>query len=214
MSLLMLFMALAPETFLKSRIYVAYMSTIPFTLIMALAMTLVIIAGEIDLSFPSVMATGGFVFSNVLTLTGGFLPAAAAALAAGAFAGAVNGFLVVKIGVPSIIATIGTQFFWRGAVVLASGGLAISLSDFRDTFWQHLLTGRFFSLIPSQALWAVFLAVVLWLVLNRHPYGDNLRFSGDNDAAASAMGIPVGRTKVMLFILMGIVSAFSGMLVC
>ncbi|MCG8617505.1 MAG: ABC transporter permease, partial [Desulfobacterales bacterium] len=68
--------------------------------------------------------------------------------------------------------------------------------------------------IPAQALWAVFLGLVLWLVLNRHPYGDNLRFCGDNDAAASAMGIPVGRTKVMLFILMGMVSAFSGMLVC
>ena len=208
------FVFLAPNTFLSFRIYVAYMSTIPFTAIMALAMTLLIIAGEIDLSFPSIMATGAFIFATLFIKTGSSLLAFFLALVMGAVAGFLNGVLVVKVGVPSIIATIGTQFFWRGITVLASGGLAISMAAFRSTFLHTVLTGRLWGIVPAQAIWAISIAVLLWLVLNCYPLGDNARFVGDNEKAAETMGIPVVRTKLILFSLMGFFSALAGILVC
>lgn len=95
-ALLGLFISLAPATFLSSRIYIAYMSTIPFTAMMALGMTPVIISGEIDLSFPAVMAAGGFIFSSLYLETGSVGIALAAALFAGMTAGLINGLIVVK----------------------------------------------------------------------------------------------------------------------
>lgn len=207
-------MVLAPKTFLSSRIYIAYLSTIPFTAMMALFMTLVIISGEIDLSFPSIMATGGFIFAILFLKTSSPALAILGAILIGGIAGCINGFIVVKIGVPSIIATIGTQFFWRGVTVLISGGLALSLVDFRASLIHHCLTGRLWGVLPSQALWTVLIAVVLWVVLNHYPFGDDLMFVGDNQNAARTMGIEVGKTKIIVFTLMGICSAFTGVLVC
>ncbi len=212
--LLGLFVCLAPVTFLSLRIYVAYMSTIPFTAIMALGMTMVIVSGEIDLSFPAVMAAGGFVFATVYTAAGSFVLSLAAALFIGILAGLINGLIVVKIGVPSIIATIGTQFFWRGAVVLASGGLAKSMAEFRGSLLHTVLSGRILSIIPAQAVWLVVITIILWLFLNRYPFGDDVRFIGDNQNAAKAMGIRIERTQILIFCIMGFLSALTGVLVC
>lgn len=209
-----LFICLAPATFLSSRIYIAYMSTIPFTAMMALGMTFVIISGEIDMSFPSVMATGGFVFAAIFSWTGSPPLSLAAALFTGFLAGLANGLIVVAIGVPSIIATIGTQFFWRGAVVLVSGGLAKSLGDLRGSLLHTVLTGRVAEVVPAQFIWMGLIAGILWLILNWHPFGDNLRFIGDNREAATAMGIRVRRTKILVFSLMGGISSLTGVFVC
>lgn len=213
-ALLLIFMATSPRTFLSGRIYIAYMSTIPFSAIMALGMTMVIISGEIDLSFPAVMATAGFVFSAVFAGTGSTSLAVLCGLLTGSFAGLVNGLIVVVIGVPSIIATIGTQFFWRGLTVLVSGGLAKSLIEIRDTDLHYVMTGKLFGTWPAQSLWLIIITFIMWMVLNRHRYGDNLRFVGDNKDAAAVMGIPVGRVRIGVFVLMGFFSALSGIMVC
>ena len=213
-ALLGLFIGLAPATFLSPRIYIAYMSTIPFTAMMALGMTPVIISGEIDLSFPAVMAAGGFVFSGLYLETASVGIALAAALFAGMTAGLINGLIVVKIGVPSIIATIGTQFFWRGATVLSSGGLAKSMEDIREIPFYEILVGRISGVVPAQAVWTIIIALVLWLLLNRYPFGDNIRFTGDNQDAAKAMGIHTDRTRVSVFCLIGFLSSLTGVFLC
>lgn len=213
-SLISLFMVFSPNTFLSSRIYIAYMATIPFSAIMALGITLVVISGEMDLSFPAVMAASGFVFSLVFMKTGSVPAGFAAGMLTGAFAGYINGFIIVKIGVPSIIATIGTQFFLRGLTVLIAGGLALNVYSIRDTAGYHVLTGRVFNVIPMQFIWLLIFSVLFWLILNRHILGDRIMFTGDNAEASKIMGIPVGKTRIAVFVIMGICSAFSGILVC
>lgn len=130
LALWLIFIILAPQTFLSSQIYYAFMLTIPFFAIMAIPLTIVVIAGEIDLSFPSIMAMGmvafyftyngtGFIGNTTIQV---FL-AIIAALVTGTAIGWLNGFIIVKFGLPSLVVTLGTQFFWRGAVlVLLSGG--------------------------------------------------------------------------------------------
>jgi len=211
---LAVFVAANPRTFLAAPIYLAFLSTIPFTAIIALGMTLVIIAGQIDLSFPSVMALSGLVFATILPATGSGALALVAALACGGLMGLGNGLLVAGIGVPAIIATLGADFFWRGLTMLASDGLARSLVAFRDSPVHALLVGRLFGVIPAQALWLAGIAALVWLLYHRHVFGDALRFVGDNPEAAAMTGVPVRRTKTLAFVLLGLLAAFSSCLVC
>ena len=204
----------SPGAFLDGRIYNSFLSTIPVTLILTLGMTLLVVLGEMDLSFPSVSAAAAYVFA-VLHAQAGWPPAAAfgAALLSGAAMGGLNGLLVVKVGIPSIIATIGTQFFWRGLILLLADGLAIPLDAIRGQGLHTLFVGRLGPWeIPAQSLWALALGVGLALLLHRHPFGDALLFIGDNPRAASSMGIPVDRVRVGAFTLMGLLAAFAGLL--
>lgn len=214
MVLLGLFSYFSPQTFLHSRIYIAFMSTIPFSTLLALGLTLLIVAGELDLSFPAVMAISGFCFSSITQATGSPLLGFVAALSTGAFAGLCNGLIIVKIGVPAIIATIGTQFFWRGTSTLLADGLALNLTELRGTTLHHVMVGRLFDVIPMQTLWCVAIAIVFWLILNRHIWGDDIRFIGDDISTARMMGIQTDNVRIGLFVLMGLMSALASVMVC
>jgi len=212
--LIIIFMILSPSTFLSKRIYISFMSTIPFAAILALGLTLVIISGDMDLSFPSVMAISGFTFSSLFLSTGNALIALIAALMVGMGAGLINGFIVVKIGVPSIIATIGMQFFWRGLTTVICEGMSNSIVAVRETTLHPLFVGRVGSVIPAQALWFLGIAIFLWSLLNRHTFGDSIRFIGDNTQTARIMGINVDYVRILVFVQMGLLTAFSSVLVC
>ncbi|HOO88893.1 MAG TPA: ABC transporter permease, partial [Synergistales bacterium] len=103
--------------------------------------------------------------------------------------------------------------FWRGLVLLAADGLAIALPELRGETLHFLLAGRIGAWgVPAQALWAVALALLLAFLLNRRPFGDAILFIGDNRNTAEMMGIPVGRVRIAVFALMGLLAAFAGIL--
>lgn len=212
--LLAVFIYASPQTFLHQRIYVAFMSTIPAPTVLALGLTLLVIAGEMDLSFPSVMAISGLSFASVFQASANPLFGLLVALAVGATAGLLNGLIVVHIGVPAIIATIGIQFFWRGVSILISDGLALNLTELRGTVLHEIAVGRLWDWIPMQAVWSLLLSVLFWLILNRHVFGDNLRFIGDDIRTAEMMGVPTRSVRIGLFVLMGIISALASVMVC
>ena len=208
------FMVLSPATFLSPRIYISFCSTIPFIAILALGLTFLVIAGELDLSFPAVMAICGLTFAEVFLKSHSPALAFISSLSVGALAGFVNGVIVVKVGVPSIIATIGTQFFWRGLSALLASGLARNIVPIRDTFLHHVFVGRIGGTVPAQALWCVAVAALLALVLNRHVFGENVLFIGDDIQTARLMGVDADRVRILLFVLMGTISAFVSVMVC
>ena len=212
--LLLGFAIASPATFLSWNIYKAFLATIPFFAIPAIAMTMVIVCGEMDMCFPSTIAMSGFIFAWTWTRTGSTSLALGAALAAGTLVGWFNGFIVVKIGVPAIITTIGTQFFWRGLIMLLSTGLAIDLAGLRQTTLHSIFSGRILGIMPAQAVWALAIAVIAWLLFNRHIFGDAVRFTGDNTETALKMGIDVARTRLAVFSLMGFCCALAGVMVC
>ena len=88
-----LFIVLAPQTFLSPQIYLAFMSTIPFFAIMAMPLTMAVITGEMDLSFPSIMAIGTVAFIFGWQASGNVW----LALAAGLAVGLLNGLIVVYL---------------------------------------------------------------------------------------------------------------------
>jgi simple sugar transport system permease protein len=202
----------SPQTFFSYNIYRAFMSTTPFFAIVALPMTLVVVTGEIDLSFTSIMSFGVLVFATVMTFTGNLWLAMLACLVAGFLAGLLNGYLIVAFGVPSLVVTIGTQFFWRGAVQVLTGGNGASLLATRDTFFYNLLVGRLFGLIPMQMVWTVVIAVLTWVFLNRHRFGAHVYLIGDNMESARLMGVNVAQRKMLVFAWVGIAAALAGLI--
>jgi len=180
-ALFTLFIIGAPNIFLAPDMYYSFMSTIPFMTIMALALTPVIICKEIDLSFPSIMGFSAWMFASLSASTGNPILALIISLVTGFLAGLLNGILVVKVGIPSLIVTIGTMFFWKGLVLVfsaAAGG--ITLVPLRGTILFKSLVGRIGGVVPAQALWAVGIAFIFWLILNRHKFGAHIFFTGDN----------------------------------
>jgi simple sugar transport system permease protein len=205
------FIITAPQTFLSSQIYMAFMSTIPFFAIVALPLTIAVITGEMDLSFPSVMAIGMVAFVMMFNATGSVLLALLAGLAVGFLAGLMNGVIVVGIGIPSLVVTIGTQFFWRGAVLVLLGGKGSTLVDTKGTLIYTMLVGKI-GKFPVQMIWLVIVAIICWVLLNRHRFGAHVYVIGDNKNTAELMGINTRFTRMMVFALVGLAAAFAGIL--
>jgi simple sugar transport system permease protein len=204
------FIVMAPETFLRSQIYFAFMSTIPFFAMVAMPLTMIVIAGEIDLSFPSTMAMGLITFMMTYDVTTSVWLAFLAALGTGVFIGWLNGIIVVRFGIPSLVATIGTQFFWRGAVLVLGQGKSGTLVYTKESLLHPLLVGKLGDEIPMQMIWLIVVTVLAWILLNRHRFGAHVFLIGDNANSAELMGINTGRTRIVGFILIGLVAAFSG----
>ena len=133
------------------------------------------------------------------------------AIGAGAFIGLINGLIVAYVGVPSIIATLATQFFWGGITTVISGGLSYSLRTVDETSMWAVLVGKIGD-FPIQALWAIGLAILLWFILNRHRFGEHVLFIGDNANVARVVGVNVDRERVKLFTLMGALAGFAAVL--
>jgi simple sugar transport system permease protein len=207
----LLFLFSAPAVFTKPSIYLAFASTTPLFLIIALALTFVIITGEIDLSFPAVMALSMVSFTWVFQ-SGGFLGLAfLAALVTGALAGAFNGYLVAKMGIPAVVITIGTSFLFRGLELAAMSGSGFPLTDPAMDPLRQALVGRIFYDIPMQFVWVIVIAVLLWFILNRSRFGSHVFLIGDNQTSAKLMGVSILRTKIGVFMLVGVMAAFAGM---
>ena len=211
LALIGIFIAFAPQVFLRWPIYDSFLVTIPPLLILSLGLTLVIAAGEIDLSFPAVIQFSGFLFAFCSLHFGGPWLGLVAALVGGALVGLVNGILVAVVGVPSIIITIGTSFFWSGVATVLCGGLSYALSELENTPIANIFAGTLLG-IPTEAFWALGVVVVGWFILNRHRFGEHLLFVGDSQTVATVLGINVVRERIKLFTLMGVIAGFASFL--
>jgi simple sugar transport system permease protein len=218
-ALLGLFMFTAPEVFLHPNIYTTFLSTLPPLILLAIGLTFVIGAGEIDLCFPAIIGFSGFVFAILFKQYQLGWLAVAAALLSGLAVGFINGLLVAKVGIPSFIATLGTQFFWFGMATVLSGGKSYALRGAEESSVWQWLVGRFGdptsydwqNQISIQAIWTALVAVFLWFILNRHRFGEHVLFIGDSNEVSRVVGIDVDQEKIKLFTLMGGLAAVAAM---
>lgn len=207
--LITMYLVGAPEVYLHFDIYRSFMSTLPYMGLLALGVTFIVTLGEIDLSFPSVMGVSAWVFATVFSITANIPLSILACVAAGMACGAMNGLLITKIGVPSIVATIGTMFLWRGLVNVLAEGKGIPLVEMRDSVFNDVLVGRLFGQIPMQFVWFSLIAALLIAVYRRHVFGSHVLFVGDNKNSAQMMGIRADRVRMICYILMGAMSGLS-----
>ena len=205
-----LFLIGATKTFTAYDIYNALLITTPYFALIALPLTLVIITAEIDLSFGSIMAWGMTGFDVVYLATQNYWLGFIACLVAGLLAGLLNGFIVVKIGIPSLVTTIGTQFFWAGVVILVTNAQGLGLTFMQDSPLHVAVVGRIGGVLPAQFLWMIAMAVGMWFLLNRTKFGAHVYLTGDNMDSARLMGVDVDQVKIIVFALVGVTAAFAG----
>ena len=179
-------------------------------LLIALPMTLVIITGEIDLSVASTLGLSS-VTVGVLHQAGWSIPAAAVvALVVGLLCGALNGFLITVVGLPSLAVTVGTLALYRGFAVGLLGTTAVTGFPSEWTSLVATLIGGPGGAIPLVMVVFVVLAVVFVVVLHFTPIGRAIYAIGLNDEAAVFSGVSAARVKFFLYLATGVVSALAG----
>ena len=177
-------------------------------LLIALPMTLIMITGEIDLSVGSMVGLASVVTGAGVQAGLPFEVAALLALLVGAVGGAFNGFLVTVVGLPSLAVTIGTLALFRGLAVGLLGTTAVT--DF-PALWTALAKAKIAgTTIPYIMVPFLILLVLFIIVLQFTPFGRGIYAIGLSKDAARFSGVHVDRTKFILFVLAGVVSAFAG----
>src|SRR5919107_2264374 len=176
--------------------------------LMALALTLVIVAAEIDLSIASVLALSSSVMA---ALWNSGLPLELImplCIVMGAACGAFNGLLVTRLGLPSLAVTIGTLALFRGLAFVVIGD--DSVTDFPTT-WTDRAFGNFAgTFLPNTMVLVAILAVAFGVLLHATPFGRSVFAIGANEEAAYFSGIRVKRIKMTLFVMSGAVAALAG----
>jgi ribose transport system permease protein len=178
----------------------------------ALGMTMVIVAGGIDLSVGSVVALTTIVIA--LGLRGNHDPAlsAAAGIGAGAFCGLVSGFLITRLRVVPFIVTLGMMILIRGAAKGLAGERRLEApGSFLNDLLRSVEPGHGF-LLPSGIWLVILLAVTVAITLEYTRFGRHLFSVGSNERTARLCGVAVERTKVAVYTIAGALSGVAGVL--
>jgi rhamnose transport system permease protein len=178
--------------------------------IMALPMTLIVVAGEIDLSVESMAGLAcallGFLYSAGVPL-GLAIPLV---LLVGALGGLLNGLLVARGGLPSLVVTLGTLALFRGLALIVLGPRGVS--DFPAAFTELGFGHVPGTLIPWPFVIFLGLAAVLGTVLHRTWIGRQVYAIGKNAGAARFSGVRVARVRIGLFVLSGLIASLAGII--
>jgi rhamnose transport system permease protein len=178
--------------------------------IMALPMALIIISGEIDLSVASIMgmasAVLGYLFGKGWPMPAIFV----VVLLVGVVAGAINGLLITRVGLPSLAVTIGTLGLYRGVANIVLGPNTIS--NFPTAYTNIGVNGVFGTNLSFSAAVFIVLAVIFGVVLHFTPVGRSIYAMGASPEAATFAGIRVKRIKTLLYITSGVICSLAGVL--
>ena len=172
----------------------------------AFAMALVIISGEIDLSVASIIALTSTVMGYAVQLGVDTPGLVAIGLATGLVCGAFNGLLVSGLGLPSIVVTIGTMSLFRGLSFVILGDKAFT--GYPDSF-AYFGQGYVWWVFSFEFCLFAVLAVIYGVVLHRTNFGRTVYAIGNNPTAALFSGVRVARVKFILFLLTGLMAAVA-----
>ncbi len=180
--------------------------------IVAMAMTLLIISGEFDLSVGAIYAVTGVVTGLLVKDAGwSFWAAAPVGLLAALTLGTVNGLLVTRTMINSFIATLSTMMVFRGIAMVLSKGWPISAfadSEFFEVVGRHKL----FGIAPIPILWLFIAAIIMYFILHRTGFGVKIFATGDNREAARLAGINTGLVKRLCFLGTAFAAGVSGVI--
>jgi len=175
--------------------------------IAAIGAAIVIISGGIDLSPGSVIAlttvVTGYLFVEVAWPLWG---AAAAGLLVGILAGVTSSWLIVRVGLPAFIATLGIMGIWRGTAFIVTEARFYDLSAKLPRNW-HVAGVSIDWLGP---ILMIALAIIFQVLMTRYQWGRSVSAVGGNEMAALFSGIPVGRIKTTAYVASGLLAAVSG----
>jgi ribose transport system permease protein len=176
--------------------------------VMAVAVTFVIGAAEIDLSVGAVAGLASVICAMALD-SYGLVPGILAGVLLGAAVGAINGSLVVGLGIPSFLVTLGMLGIAHGTAQWITDSAPQPILD--DSFNNVFGTGDL-GPIPSLVIWTAVAVAIGHVVLRRTGYGRGVLATGGNEEAARFSGVPTKRIKFTVMMVSSIVAAIAGML--
>ncbi len=176
--------------------------------LMMLPMVFIIITGNIDLSVASMMAMCASLMGWLHIQGVDIWVAVSAALMLGLLAGFINGYLVAKMKLPSLVVTLGTFAFYRGMAYAILGDQAARGYPEAFTFLGQGTLGEM--RFPFSAVLFIVSAIIFGLILHKTRFGRTLYVIGNNEEAGFYAGVNVARTKLIIFMLSGLMSALAG----
>jgi rhamnose transport system permease protein len=177
--------------------------------LMMLPMVFIVVTGNIDLSVASNMGMSASFMGLLHNMGVNIWLAALAGLALGTLGGVLNGYLIAKVKLPSLVVTLGTYAFFRGIAYGFLGDQAARNYPSEFTFLGQGRVGD--SLIPVSVAIFAGLAIIFGLILHGTKFGRHLYAIGNNEQAAKYSGVPIDTIKFSLFVLSGFISAFAGL---
>lgn len=178
--------------------------------VVAMGVTLLMIAGEFDLSVGSILGVSSVVVPWLMIQGVPGPVAVLVALAVGTSIGFLNGIIVTRGKIQSFIVTLGGLFWWRGVLFAVTGGFPIQVD--RDAAIFTVFSTRFAHGFHASAFWFVAIAIVFSFLLLRTRFGNWIFATGGSAQAAAQRGVPVNRVKVILFALAGLCAGLAGII--
>lgn len=207
--IVMIIFTLLSDKFLKWDNFIGIFTTTSELGIIAIGVSMLMIAGEFDLSVGSVFAVApmlGALLSNIgVPIFIAFL----AGLVFAALIGLLNGIIVMKAKITSFIATLGTMMLFRGLLLAVSGGFPI---DFMGTNTRFLdaLGGKLFLGIRASGIWFIAGTIIFSIILNSTKFGNHIFAVGGNAGTAKAVGINVLKVKMVNFVICAVMAGLAG----
>lgn len=193
---------LGPRNLRGLLLSVTLVGTIAATMMLVLAMR------EVDLSVGSTVALSGVLAAVVIASSGSVLLGVVAGLLGGAAVGFVNGVVVAKLQVNSLIVTLAMMEIVRGLAFLASGGESVAIPAER---FYELGSGAFLGI--NYPIWVMLGSFALFgFILNRTVFGRNVLAIGGNPEAARLAGVPITRVRILVFVAQGLVAGLAGII--
>ncbi|WP_027834073.1 ABC transporter permease [Maritalea myrionectae] len=224
---LVVYFSIAAEGFASPYSAVFIFQSVAITGILALGVTATLVVDGFDLSIGAV-ATSALMLSAyvMVVLEQSALVAVVACLLMGALVGLINGFLIVQMRVPDLLATLGMMFLLIGLQRIPTEGRSIATgmslpdgSTAQGSFSPEFLAlGRhrfdFFidNLIPVSVVFLIVIAIGIWLFLEYTRYGRVMYAIGSNQRAASLAGVPVKKYKIIAYMISGVLASMGGIL--
>ncbi len=181
-----------------------------FTMISVVGMAMILITGGLDLSIGSIYALGALMCGMSITRWGLPVPVGILiGLLTGILCGTINGFLIVRTGIPPMIVTLGMQYALRGVVTVLTKGVPIyPLPEGFNAIEPFKIGGVLPSIIPL----ALLVVVVGMVVLSHTYFGRTVYALGGNKEAARISGINIGRSTMSVYIIMGFLASLAGIM--
>lgn len=195
------------DRFLSWNNFMVILVQIVTLMVCGMGATFVIMTGSIDLSVGSVLALSAVVTALTVPKFGVF--AFIFAIIAGAVCGLLNGCIFALLRVPSFITTLGTVTALRGVVLILTQGVPIQIKDEK---FLTVFSGRSFFGIPNTAFFMLIIIIISYIILEKTPFGKEVRAIGGGERVAELAGIKVVKTKILVYMWAGTLFGIAGLL--
>ena len=210
-AMILAFSLLSPDAFPTFNNFINVINQASLAMIISGGLTLALVIGEMDLSVGYAASLHGVLVTGLIVHSKLPIPVAlAVVIALGGLVGAVNGLIVTKLRVNSVIATLGVGTILVGLAFAYSSGVPI-VAGVPEAFLQ-LTLGRWLFGIPNPIIVMALVVLILWVLVERTAIGQEIQAVGGNQAAARLAGISGDRSKILAFVISGMCAALTGAL--